>query len=69
MKELGFGKEYRYAHDEPGAYAAGESYLPDGMAEPRWYRPVPRGMEARIGEKLAQLRALDEAEKKDGADE
>lgn len=60
MKELGFGKEYRYAHDEPDAYAAGESYLPDGMDEPGWYRPVPRGLEARIGEKLAHLRRLDE---------
>ena len=61
MKELGFGKDYRYAHDEPEAYAAGESYLPDGMAEPGWYRPVPRGLEARIREKLAHLRALDDA--------
>ncbi|MEO8935666.1 MAG: replication-associated recombination protein A [Burkholderiaceae bacterium] len=61
MKELGFGKEYRYAHDEPDAYAAGESYLPEGMAEPGWYRPVPRGLEAKIREKLAHLRALDDA--------
>ncbi|QEL64339.1 recombination factor protein [Oryzomicrobium terrae] len=60
MKELGYGKEYRYAHDEPNAYAAGETYLPDGMAEPGWYQPVPRGMEAKIGEKLAWLRGLDE---------
>lgn len=61
MQELGFGKEYRYAHDEPDAYAAGESYLPDGMAEPGWYQPVPRGLEAKIRDKLAHLRALDEA--------
>ncbi len=59
MKELGYGKLYRYAHDEPDAYAAGETYLPDGMAEPGWYQPVPRGMEIRIGEKLSHLRGLD----------
>ncbi len=60
MKELGYGHEYRYAHDEPHAYAAGETYLPDGMAEPRWYEPVPRGIEGKIAEKLAWLRGLDE---------
>lgn len=60
MKELGHGHAYRYAHDEPNAYAAGESYLPDGMAEPGWYRPVPRGLEIKIGEKLARLRQLDD---------
>ncbi|MDY0746122.1 replication-associated recombination protein A [Paucibacter sp. R3-3] len=60
MKELGYGHEYRYAHDEPHAYAAGESYLPEGMAEPHWYEPVPRGLEVKIGEKLAFLRKLDE---------
>ncbi|ARU05890.1 recombination factor protein RarA [Comamonas serinivorans] len=59
MKELGHGHAYRYAHDEPNAYAAGERYLPDGMAEPRWYQPVPRGLEGKIGEKLAWLRELD----------
>lgn len=59
MKELGYGHEYRYAHDEPHAYAAGETYLPDGIAEPRWYRPVPRGVESKIAEKLAWLRELD----------
>jgi putative ATPase len=59
MKELGYGKLYRYAHDEPDAYAAGETYLPDGMAEPHWYEPTPRGLEGKIGEKLAYLRALD----------
>jgi putative ATPase len=59
MKELGFGKAYRYAHDEPGAYAAGESYLPEGMEEPGWYRPVPRGLEIKVAEKLERLRALD----------
>ncbi|MBQ7626556.1 MAG: recombination factor protein RarA, partial [Rhodocyclaceae bacterium] len=61
MKELGYGKAYRYAHDEPNAYAAGETYLPEGMAEPGWYRPVERGLEMRIAEKLRQLRQLDEA--------
>jgi putative ATPase len=59
MKELGYGHAYRYAHDEPEAYAAGESYLPDGMAEPGWYEPTPRGLEGKIGEKLAHLRELD----------
>lgn len=61
MKELGYGKTYRYAHDEPEAYAAGEDYLPEGMPRPGWYQPTPRGMEARIGDKLAHLRALDVA--------
>lgn len=60
MKELGYGHAYRYAHDEPNAYAAGESYLPEGMAEPRWYRPVPRGLEIKIADKLALLRRWDE---------
>ena len=59
MKELGFGREYRYAHDEPEAYAAGENYFPDGMPAMNWYRPTPRGLEARIAEKLAHLRELD----------
>lgn len=60
MKELGYGHEYRYAHDEPNAYAAGETYLPDGMEEPGWYQPVPRGLEIKIAEKLALLRKWDE---------
>jgi putative ATPase len=60
MKELGYGHEYRYAHDEPHAYAAGETYLPDGMAPPHWYQPTPRGVESKIAEKLAFLRKLDE---------
>ncbi|MBS0368215.1 MAG: replication-associated recombination protein A [Proteobacteria bacterium] len=59
MKELGYGKAYRYAHDEPGAYAAGENYFPEGMVKPGWYVPVDRGMEAKIAEKLARLRELD----------
>ena len=64
MKELGHGKAYRYAHDEPEAYAAGETYLPDGMAEPGWYAPTPRGLEGKIGEKLDHLRELDRKAKK-----
>lgn len=70
MKELGYGHAYRYAHDEPHAYAAGETYLPEGLGEPCWYQPVPRGLELKIGEKLAFLRGLDararaEAERED----
>jgi putative ATPase len=64
MKELGYGREYRYAHDEPEAYAAGESYFPDGLEPPRFYAPTDRGLEGRLGEKLAHLRALDEAARK-----
>jgi len=59
MKELGYGKAYRYAHDEPEGYAAGENYFPEGMKTPHYYRPVPRGMEIKIAEKLAHLRELD----------
>ncbi len=59
MKELGYGREYRYAHDEPEAYAAGETYLPDGMRPVTLYEPTERGLEAKIAEKLAHLRALD----------
>ncbi|MGD9520559.1 MAG: recombination factor protein RarA, partial [Tepidiphilus sp.] len=59
MKELGFGKTYRYPHDEPEGYAAGERYFPDGMAPQRWYRPVERGLEAKIRAKLEHLRELD----------
>ena len=61
MKELGYGHAYRYAHDEAEAYAAGERYLPDGMAAPGWYQPTDRGLEARIREKLEYLRNLDSA--------
>lgn len=64
MKELGYGKLYRYAHDEPDAYAADETYLPDGMAEPHWYQPTPRGLEGKISEKLAYLHSLDQAARK-----
>jgi putative ATPase len=61
MKELGYGKAYRYAHDEPEAYAAGEIYFPEGMTTPTFYRPTPRGLEAKIAEKLDHLRELDRA--------
>lgn len=61
MKELGYGKAYRYAHDEPDGYAAGEQYLPDELQQARYYQPVNRGLEIRIAEKLAHLRELDEA--------
>ena len=64
MKELGHGKEYRYAHDEPHAYAAGESYFPEGMTAPHWYEPVERGLESQIKEKMAFLRKLDDEHQK-----
>jgi putative ATPase len=60
MKKAGFGKHYRYAHDEPHAYAAGENYLPEGLKKPNWYQPVPRGLEIKIAEKMAFLKQLDE---------
>ena len=67
MKELGYGKLYRYAHDEPDAYAAGETYLPEGIAEPGWYQPTPRGLEGKIAQKLAFLRDQDETARKKSA--
>lgn len=59
MKSQGFGEGYRYAHDEPEAYAAGENYLPEALGDKRFYEPVPRGLEKKIGEKLRYLRQLD----------
>ena len=60
MKDLGHGRNYRYAHDEPDGYPSGENYFPDGLAPaPRFYQPVDRGLEIRIGEKLERLRELD----------
>jgi putative ATPase len=59
MQELGYGKAYRYAHDEPEGYAAGETYFPDALGERRYYHPVLRGLEQKIAEKLAHLRELD----------
>ncbi|HTN49047.1 MAG TPA: replication-associated recombination protein A [Burkholderiaceae bacterium] len=67
MKELGYGTGYRYAHDEEGAFAAGERYFPDGMQPQQFYRPTDRGVEARIAERLKQLRALDDEEGDKGA--
>jgi putative ATPase len=60
MKEMGLGAEYRYAHDEPNAYAAGESYFPAEMATTRYYHPTSRGLEGKIGEKLAWLAEQDQ---------
>jgi len=57
MKKLGYGKGYRYAHDEPDAYAAGEKYLPEGMPATQWYKPTGRGLEAKIREKLEELKS------------
>lgn len=59
MKDLGYGRSYRYAHDEPEAYAAGETYMPEGLQDTRYYEPTPRGLEGKIAEKLARLRELD----------
>jgi putative ATPase len=59
MKNLGYGDDYRYAHDEAEGYAAGESYLPEGMERQAWYRPTDRGLEAKIRERLEHLRSLD----------
>ena len=65
MKDLGYGKDYRYAHDEQDAFAAGENYLPEGMPAVSWYQPAGRGLEGKIREKLDELRRLnDEAGKK-----
>lgn len=61
MKELDYGKRYRYAHDEPDAYAAGENYFPEGFAPREYYKPAPRGLEIKIAEKLERLKALDKA--------
>lgn len=63
MKSLDYGKHYRYAHDEPHAYAAGEHYFPEGVKKQGFYKPVPRGLEIKLQEKLAQLRALDDSVK------
>ena len=61
MKNLDYGRNYRYAHDEEGGFAAGERYLPDGMDDPGFYRPVQRGLEIKIAEKLEQLRVRNAA--------
>lgn len=61
MQDLGYGEEYRYAHDESDAYAAGECYLPPELEQQQWYEPIPRGLEQKIGDKLNHLRSLDRA--------
>jgi putative ATPase len=66
MKDLDYGRDYRYAHDEEGGFAAGESYWPPEFDPPRFYRPAPRGLELRIGERLAELRRLNEEAGKKG---
>ena len=66
MKDLGYKEGYRYAHDEPGAFAAGEIYLPEGLEGKRWYVPTDRGTEARIAEKLKGLQALNEKARAEG---
>ncbi|MCK6432904.1 MAG: recombination factor protein RarA, partial [Aquabacterium sp.] len=63
MRELGHGEGYRYAHDEADGYAAGERYLPEGIQPAPFYSPAPRGLEQRIGDRLAELRRLDCAAK------
>ena len=63
MKELGYGEDYRYAHDEPDALAAGENYFPEDMAPARYYHPVPRGLEIRIREKLEDIARRNRAHK------
>jgi putative ATPase len=65
MKDLGYGSGYRYAHDEAEAFAAGERYFPDGIEPPRFYQPTDRGIEARIRERMAQLRAFDAGHKRE----
>lgn len=67
MKQMGYGKAYRYAHDEPNAYAAGENYFPDGIPPQTWYEPTDRGLEQKVAAKLAWLRSLDEAADKDAS--
>jgi hypothetical protein len=67
MKELDYGKGYRYAHDEEGGFAAGEQYMPDGLEQQRFYHPVERGLEIRIAEKMRTLHALNQNKHKDEA--
>jgi putative ATPase len=64
MKDLGYGREYRYAHDEAGAYAAGENYFPEHLSPEPFYEPVERGLEAKIRERLEGLRSLDREAKR-----
>lgn len=64
MKNLGYGRDYRYAHDEPDAYAAGENYFPEGMENTRYYIPTSYGLEAKIAERLNALHERDKNSKK-----
>jgi putative ATPase len=66
MKDLGYGHNYRYAHDEPNAYAAGETYMPEGMNEQAWYKPTDRGLEGQIKEKLEKLKEWDREAREKG---
>ena len=68
MKELGYGQNYRYAHDEDGALAAGESYFPEDMEPATYYHPVPRGLEIRIREKLDDIRRRNEQQRRANRD-
>jgi putative ATPase len=63
MKELGYGEAYRYAHDEERGFAAGENYFPEDMPARKYYHPVPRGLEIKIGEKLAEMARRNEQSK------
>jgi len=67
MRQLGYGKDYRYAHDEPEAYAAGETYLPEELADRTYYQPVGRGLEIKIAEKLAYLKGLNHERNRDAS--
>jgi putative ATPase len=66
MKQMGFKEGYRYAHDEPDAYAAGEHYFPDDMDDPQWYQPNPRGLEVTLAERLGRWQERDEAARSTG---
>ena len=68
MKQLDYGRGYRYAHDEAEGFAAGETYFPDGMVAPQFYRPTDRGLEAQIAAKLARLRGANADAADDAAD-
>ena len=66
LKEQGYGAEYRYSHDEPGAFSPGQQYFPEGIRNQRWYRPTERGLEIKIGERLRHLDELDRQATGDG---
>jgi putative ATPase len=68
MKDLGYGQQYRYAHDEPDGFAAGANYLPDGLERQTWYQPTERGVEARIRQRLDELRRLNDEAHSDAED-